>query len=84
MLVELGEHIKRWRTLQRLSAAELARRAQITRETLRNLEQGTGTPTLDSVLAVMQVLGFAGSFVSAVDPLRSEAGRALVFDERQR
>lgn len=78
---ELGEHIKRWRVLQNLSASELARRASVTRETLRHIEEGTGNPRLESVLAVTQTLGFAKSLVSGADPLKSDAGRALVFSD---
>lgn len=78
---ELGENITRWRMLQGLSAAELARRSFISRDTLQGIESGEGSPKLDSVLAVLTSLGIAGTFVESTDPWKSRAGRALM-DER--
>lgn len=80
-LAELGNHVRRWRSLQGMSASELADRAFVTRETLRNIEQGTGAPRLDSVMAVLGVLGIAETVVNSADPWKSESGRALM-DER--
>lgn len=79
-LERLGEHIRTWRTLQGISAAELARRAHITRDTLRSIETGTGSPRLDSVMAVVSALGFVEHFVRAADPFETEAGRTLALD----
>ncbi|GAA1777908.1 helix-turn-helix transcriptional regulator [Leucobacter iarius] len=78
-LERLGEHVRAWRQLQGLSAAELARRAHVTRDTLRALEEGTGSPRLDSVMAVVSALGFAEHFVNGADPLDTESGRALAI-----
>ena len=79
-LIELGEHVRAWRKLQGLSASELARRAHVTRDTLRALEEGVGSPRLDSAMAIISALGFADHFVAGADPLRSDAGRALAYD----
>lgn len=76
----LGEHVRSWRTLQGISAAELARRAHVTRDTLRSIEEGSGAPRLDSVMAVVSALGFADHWVAAADPLRTESGRSLALD----
>jgi transcriptional regulator with XRE-family HTH domain len=79
-LERLGENICNWRKLQGLSASELARRAHVTRDTLRSIEDGTGSPRLDSVMAVVSALGFAEHFVRGTDPLQSEFGRSLAID----
>jgi transcriptional regulator with XRE-family HTH domain len=81
LLAELGANIERWRRLQGLSAVQLAERAHVTRDTLRALEQGAGSPRLDSVLAVLTSLGIAGTVVESTDPWNSAAGRALMDEE---
>lgn len=83
-LARLGENITAWRELQGLSASELARRAHVTRDTLRAIEDGTGSPKLDSLMAVVGALGFADHFVTGADPLQTESGRALALDRRVR
>ena len=80
-LVAIGENIIRWRKLQGLSASALAERAYITRATLRAIEQGTGTASFNAVIAVANALGIANSLVTATDPMRSPAGRALIDDQ---
>jgi len=81
LLGDLGENIRRWRKLQGMSASQLAERAYITRETLRHIENGTGSPRLDSVMAVLSVLGIAETVVRSVDPFNSAAGRALMDEQ---
>ncbi|MFF2052049.1 helix-turn-helix domain-containing protein [Leifsonia sp. NPDC058194] len=81
LLAELGSNIERWRKLQGLSAVQLAERAHVTRDTLRALEQGSGSPRLDSVLAVLTSLGIANTLVESTDPWKSPAGRALMDEE---
>jgi len=78
MLRELGTNIERWRKLQGLSAARLAERAHVTRDTLRALETGTGSPRLDSVFAVLTALGIVNTVIASTDPWNSNAGRALM------
>lgn len=78
LLAELGSNIQRWRKLQGLSAVQLAERAHVTRDTLRALEQGAGSPTLDSVLAILTSLGIANTLVDSTDPWNTPAGRALM------
>ncbi len=79
-LVRMGEHLRSWRKLQGMSASELARRAHITRETLRGIEDGTGSPRIDSLFAVASVLGVVDTLVTALDPLTTDAGRALAIE----
>lgn len=81
LLADMGENIKRWRKLQGMSATQLADRAYVTRETLRHIETGTGSPRLDSVMAVLGVLGLAETVVSHTNPFNSDAGRALMDDQ---
>ncbi|GAA1320561.1 helix-turn-helix domain-containing protein [Leucobacter albus] len=78
-LAQFGEHIRAWRQLQGLSASELARRANVTRATLRSVEDGVGSPRFDSVMAVVAALGFAEHLVASADPLGTDAGRALAY-----
>ena len=56
-LRQLGEHVSIWRKLNRLPASVLAERARISRDTLRSIEQGTGTASSESVFRVLRVLG---------------------------
>jgi transcriptional regulator with XRE-family HTH domain len=81
LLAEFGSNIERWRKLQGLSAVQLAERAHVTRDTLRALEQGTGSPTLDSVMAILTSLGIANTLVESTDPWNTPAGRALMDEE---
>lgn len=79
-LVRFGEHVRAWRKLEGMSASELARRSHITRETLKTIEEGTGTARLDSLFAVATSLGIVDTLVQSVDPLTTDAGRALALD----
>lgn len=79
-LAMLGANIRAWRKLQGMSASELARRAHVTRDTLRAIEQGSGSPRLDSLMSVVSTLGFADHFVSAADPFETDSGRALAME----
>ena len=78
LLTELGEHIRRWRRVNGMSASELAERASVTRATLRRIETGTGAAQLDSFVAVLAALGIADTVVQAADPYRSESARARI------
>ncbi|NYJ22855.1 transcriptional regulator with XRE-family HTH domain [Leifsonia shinshuensis] len=78
MLREFGAHIRRWRSVNGLSATALAERAFITRATLASIERGTGSAQLDSVFAVLSALGILESVVASADPYRSEAARPRI------
>lgn len=80
MLKELGSNIARWRKLQELSASQLAERAHVTRDTLRSIETGTGSPRLDSLIAVLTSLGMANTVIASTNPWNSIAGRTLMDD----
>jgi transcriptional regulator with XRE-family HTH domain len=76
----LGEHVSNWRKLNRLTAAQVAERANISRETLRAIEQGKGTASTENLLRVLRIIGIMDSVVAAADPYKSDVGR-LRMDE---
>jgi transcriptional regulator with XRE-family HTH domain len=74
----LGEHVSAWRKLQRLTTTSVAARAGVTRNTLRAIEQGTGTTSTENLFRVLRVLGIADGIVSAADPYKSDVGKLRV------
>ena len=80
-LASIGENIVRWRKLQGLSASAVAERAYVTRQTLRAIENGTGTASVDSLFAVLNVLGITNNVLASMDPTQSESGRALIDEQ---
>jgi len=78
-IVEFGENIRRWRALNGLSAAELADRAAVSRQTLRAIESGEGG-RIDSLFAVLEALGIADAAVTGIDPYKNETARARIDD----
>ena len=76
----LGEHVANWRKLNRLTAAQVAERANISRETLRAIEQGRGTASTENLLRVLRIVGIMDSVVAAADPYKTDVGR-LRMDE---
>ncbi len=76
----LGEHVSNWRKLNRLTTAQVAERANISRETLRAIEQGKGTASTGNLLRVLRIVGIMDSVVAAADPYQTDVGR-LRMDE---
>ena len=76
----LGTHVSNWRKLQRLTAAQVAERANISRDTLRAIEQGKGTVSTENLLRVLRILGILDAVVAAADPYQTDVGR-LRMDE---
>ena len=76
----LGEHVSNWRKLNRLTAAQVAERANISRETLRAIEQGKGTASTENLLRVLRIIGIMDGVVAAADPYQTDVGR-LRLDE---
>lgn len=76
----LGEHVSAWRKLNRLTAAQVAERANISRDTLRAIEQGRGTVSTENLLRVLRILGVMDEVVKAADPYETDVGR-LRMDE---
>jgi transcriptional regulator with XRE-family HTH domain len=78
LLKEFGTHIRRWRKVNGMSASDVADRASVTRETLRNIESGTGAPRMDSLFAILAVVGIADAVVEAANPYNSDVARVRI------
>ena len=74
-MTEFGEHVRGWRMVLGLTAQQVAERADITRDTLRKIEQGDPGVSFRNVAQVLRALGVLEATVDAVDPLRSDIGR---------
>jgi len=70
----IGEELGTWRRLRRLTAAQVADRAGISRHTVMRLENGEGA-SLENVLRVARALGLLDSLVAALDPYATDVGR---------
>jgi transcriptional regulator with XRE-family HTH domain len=70
-----------WRKLRGLTQLQLADRAGIGLNTLRRLESGDGSVSLENTLRVVRALGILDAFSRALDPYESDVGR-LRSDER--
>lgn len=73
---QLGEFLAAWRKLHGLTAEQVSQRANITRTTLRSLENGGLGVSLETYLAVLHALGILNDAIKAVDPFESDLGRA--------
>lgn len=74
--VLLGEHVVAWRKLNGLTAEQVCQRAGISRPTLRKVENGDPTVTMETFLNVLRALGRLDTVVDALDPYETEFGRA--------
>ncbi|WP_033293758.1 helix-turn-helix domain-containing protein [Amycolatopsis jejuensis] len=72
----IGEHVVTWRKLRGLTAEQVCQRAGISRPTLRKVETGDPTVTVETFLNVLRALGRLDSVVDALDPYETEFGRA--------
>jgi transcriptional regulator with XRE-family HTH domain len=63
ILYELGENIKLARLRRKLSLAQVAERANISRPTLTAIEMGSPTVSIGSYFLVLQVLGLEKDFL---------------------
>lgn len=70
-----GQNAASWRKLQRLSAGTVAARAGISRDTLRAIEAGRGTASLENTFRVLRVLGVLDRVIEASDPYETDVGR---------
>ena len=73
---DIGGQLAVWRTLQDLTAQQVAERAGISRDTLRRLEHGEVGVSLETVLGVARALGALDRLVEAFDPWQTDLGRA--------
>lgn len=72
----IAEHVVTWRKLNGLTADQICQRAGISRPTLRKVESGDPTVTLETFLNVLRALGRLDSVVDALDPYDTDFGRA--------
>jgi transcriptional regulator with XRE-family HTH domain len=70
----IGEQLATWRRLRRLTAAQVADRAGLSRQTVMRLENGDGA-SMESLLRVARALGVLDSLVAALDPYATDVGR---------
>lgn len=73
-LRQMGQDLRTWRVLQRLTAEQVADRAGVDRKTVLNLENGERA-TLENTLRVARALGLLDQLVASVDPYESDVGR---------
>lgn len=74
-MTRFGEHIHGWRMVLGLTAQQVAERADITRDTLRKIENGDPGVSFRNVAQVLRALGVLDAVVGAADPLASDLGR---------
>ncbi len=74
--IQIGEHFSDWRKLTGLKLSEVAERAGVSINTVRDLESGKGSTSLINVLQVARVLSVDHLLAEALDPYNTELGRA--------
>ncbi len=75
VISEMGDNIRLARLRRRLSAEQVAERANISRPTLSAIEKGSPTVSIGSYLLVLQVLGLEKDFLLVAKD--DELGRKL-------
>lgn len=75
ILSEMGENLKLGRLRRKLSAEQVAERANISRPTLVAIEKGSPAVSMGSYLLVLQVLGLEKDFLLVAKD--DELGRKL-------
>ena|SRR5487761_2683211 len=80
-LHQLGQNVSIWRKLQRLTAAVLASRADISVQTLRKIERGEGGVSTENLLRVLRALGVMDRVVDASDPYTTDLGKLRADEE---
>ncbi|WEG08618.1 helix-turn-helix domain-containing protein [Microbacterium horticulturae] len=73
---EMGEQFAGWRKILGLTTEQVADRADISRTTLRKLEQGDPSVAFHVVLRVARALGILDTLAESLDPLKTDLGRA--------
>jgi transcriptional regulator with XRE-family HTH domain len=75
VISEMGDNIRLARLRRKLSAEQVAERANISRPTLSAIEKGSPTVSIGSYLMVLQVLGLEKDFLLVAKD--DELGRKL-------
>lgn len=71
---DLGDDLRTWRRLRRLTIDQVADRAGVDRKTVMGLEVGR-KPTLESLLRVARALGVMDQLAGSLDPYATDVGR---------
>ena len=79
ILIELGENIKLARLRRKLSTDQVSKRANISRTTLWEIENGTASVSMGAYLQVLFVLGLENDLVNVAKD--DELGRKLQDSE---
>jgi transcriptional regulator with XRE-family HTH domain len=61
----VGRNVRRLRSERQLSLGALAQRAGLAKQTLANLERGTGNPTIETLFAISRALGVGATWLLA-------------------
>jgi transcriptional regulator with XRE-family HTH domain len=71
----IGEDFAVWRKLRGLTEEQVADRAGVSRGTVRRLESGTSSVSLENMLRIARALGVLDEITGAVDPYSTDVGR---------
>ncbi|AZZ55708.1 helix-turn-helix domain-containing protein [Rathayibacter iranicus] len=74
--IEIGASLAGWRKILGLTAEQVAARAGVTRVTLRKVEHGDPSVGFHVVLRVARALRVLSTLTEALDPLKTDVGRA--------
>ncbi|MDP9801127.1 transcriptional regulator with XRE-family HTH domain [Arcanobacterium wilhelmae] len=74
-LIELGTNIRNWRMILGVTAQQLSERGNISRSTLRKIENGDPGVSFNSVAQALRGLGLLRTVVDSTDPLTTDIGR---------
>jgi transcriptional regulator with XRE-family HTH domain len=74
-LETIGKHLSAWRKLRNLTEEQVADRAGVSRGTVRRLESGQASVSLENALRVARALGVLDQITDAVDPFSTDVGR---------
>ena len=73
-LRSIGGDLATWRRLRRLTVAQVADRAGVSRYTVMRLENGEGA-SVENLLRIARALGVLDSLVATLNPYLSDVGR---------
>ncbi len=71
----IGENFAVWRKLRGLTEEQVADRAGVSRGTVRRLESGTSSVSLENMLRIARALGVLDEIAGAIDPYSTDVGR---------